>query len=233
MIRALVAGRCGAAACVSGLRFAPEARGAAAAVVSRRNRRRGSRSRSRPLESAMKSRLSLRPYGWCVLSPLFAGCRRRAIVVVVHRALRGIAGASNIAIESSLAASYHGGKRHACPSCQLVSNPVEREAPHAFPARHKLTLTVTPNRAKPTFVLHPLLARRFPQSRRSYFPSSFHCCFPEFSHKVARQLPQLAHQFICFRCIQPARAREQRDCVHRPPHSPPSRSVGALAGNVQ
>ena len=102
--------------------------------ASRRNRRRGSRSRSRPLESAMKSRLSLRPYGWCVLSPLFAGSRRGAIVVVVHRALRGIAGASNIAIESSLAASYHGGKRHACPSCQLVSNPVEREAPHAFPA---------------------------------------------------------------------------------------------------
>jgi len=53
----------------------------------------------------MQSRLSLRPFGWCDLSPLLAGCRHRAIVVVVRQALRGIAGASNIAIESSLAAS--------------------------------------------------------------------------------------------------------------------------------
>ena len=90
--------------------------------VSRRSRRRGSRSRSRPLESVLKRRLSLRPFEWCVLSPLLADCRHRAIVVVVRRALRGTAVSSDVTVEGSLPTSYHSVQRHACPSCQLVSN---------------------------------------------------------------------------------------------------------------
>ena len=153
-------------------------------TVGRRSRRRGSSSHSRPLESVLKGRLPLRSFGWCVLSPLLADCRHRAIVVVVRRALRGTAGAGDVTVERSLAASYHGAKRHACPSCQLVSNSVKRGAPHAFPARHKLTFTITPYRTKPTLLLRPLLACRFTQSRRSHFSSSLHCCFPKFSHEV-------------------------------------------------